>query len=190
MLKRPSGTSITPARKRAQSARANCIQACSSETSDLSLPSIDCEKPRPPPSMGCRLSTSSSLNRSNSTSTTLRRRSPIVASPVITKLRTVTECVNLLRSLALKRVEPYPASLKSLSQEGRDSKGGEGGTVVTGVTGWDGLGGGGTCALVSSSCFLSSFTCSCSTFSFCSISSGDAAQTRLGRGTPNVPTGC
>src|SRR3989442_10815254 len=35
MLKRPSGTSIMPARKRSQSARANCIQACSSETFGL-----------------------------------------------------------------------------------------------------------------------------------------------------------
>src|SRR2546426_399456 len=56
---RAGGTSIMPARKRTQSARANCIQACSSDTSDLSLPSIDCAKPRRPPSTGWRPSTSS-----------------------------------------------------------------------------------------------------------------------------------
>ena len=106
MLKRPSGTSIMPARKRSQSARANCIQACSSETSDLSLPSIDCEKPRTPPSTGWRRSTSSSVKRSNSISTTLRRRSAMVASPVSTKRRNVNVSLNLLRSFASNRVEP------------------------------------------------------------------------------------
>ncbi len=81
MLKRPSGTSIMPARKRTQSARANCIQACSSDTSDLSLPSIDCEKPRRPPSTGWRRSTSSSV-------------------------KNVNVSLNLLRSFASNRVEP------------------------------------------------------------------------------------
>ena len=72
----------------------------------MSLPSIDCEKPRTPPSTGWRRSTSSSVKRSNSISTTLRRRSAMVASPVSMKRRNVNVSLNLLRSFASNRVEP------------------------------------------------------------------------------------
>jgi len=84
----------------------NCIQACSSEISDWSLLSIEFEKPRSPPSDGDDFSTSSSVRRSNSTSTTLRRRFAIVASPDRTKRRKVKVLFTRSRSEASKRVEP------------------------------------------------------------------------------------
>ena len=198
MLKRPTGTRMLPARNFNQSLMISSTHACSSEISELLLPSIDPEKPWKPPSETLFLSTSSSVKRSNSTSNRPRSRSPIVASPVSTKRRNVNVSPTLGRSEASNRVEPYPPILKSLSQEGRRDARPDGGGAgwTTGAAGAAGAGagaatgagagaGGGAAFLVSSSCRFSSPTWSSRALSFSSISSGVAARAvRARTGTP------
>ena len=84
----------------------NSTHACSSEISEPLLLSIEFEKPRRPPSEGADFSTSSSVRCSNSSSTTLRMRFAIVASPLKTKRRKVKVSPTLSMSDASNRVDP------------------------------------------------------------------------------------
>src|SRR5262245_41458297 len=198
-LNRPSGTSSIPARNRSHSASMNSTQACSSEISEPLLLSIEFEKPRSPPSDGADFSTSSSVKCSNSSSTTLRIRLAIVASPLKTNRRNVKVSPTLSMSEDSKRTDPYPPILKSVIHGVAAATSSVGCSAIAGVgagaccpaagvsAGGAGAGAGGAATagacLDFSSSFLSASTCSCSAFSLASSSSGDAAS--AGAALPN-----
>src|SRR2546425_2964189 len=195
MLKRPSGTSIMPARKRSQSARANCIQACSSETFGLVAALDRLREAALAPFDGLA---SLDLQLGQALELDLDDAAQALGDGRVTGEHEAAERERVAELVEVVRLEPRRAVAPELeiAEPGRaryQRRGCRDGwhlrhPLYRGRERRGGLSHRGLGLILCSSCFLRSFTCSCSAFSFCSISSADAAQARPGQDTACVTT--